>query len=100
MTTNIVEAVQALIPDLEIRDDGDGQVELYGAGGLTLGVMFDIKPDMTIDYTRFSCAPFVFDAEGNRQLGHWYNWPFDHMYMQVEPEHLKDIFRRVNDYKV
>jgi hypothetical protein len=100
MTTNILEAVQALIPDHVVKDVGDNQVELHGDGGLILSVMFDIKPDMTTDYTKFCCAPLVYTVSGERQLGHWHNWPFDDMYMAVEPFKLQEIFQEVNDYKV
>lgn len=100
MTTNIVEAIQALLPGQELHDVGDNQVELWGDGGLRLSVMFDIKPDMTTDYTKFGAAPFVLDANGNRKLGHWYNWPFDDMYMEVTPERLQDLWADVNKYKV
>jgi hypothetical protein len=100
MTKNIVEAVRALIPDHEIEEVDDRQLELWGDGGLRLGVMFDIKPDMSIDYERFCCAPFVLDEKGDRKLGHWFSWPFDDMYMQVEPEQLQDLFKRINEYKV
>ena len=100
MTTNIVETVRALIPDHEVKDVGDRQVELYGAGGLNLSVMFNINPDMTIDYARFCCAPFIHTATGERQLGHWHNWPFDVMYMEVEPKRLQELFQEMNNYKL
>jgi hypothetical protein len=100
MTTNIVDAIRALIPDHAIKDVGDNQVELHGDGGLILSVMFDIKPDMSTDYTKFCCAPMVYTIEGERRLGHWYNWPFDHMYMEVEPKRLQDLFKEVNAYQI
>jgi hypothetical protein len=83
-----------------VHDVGDNQVELHGEGGLNLSVMFDITPECTFDYTKFSCAPFVLDEKGERKLGHWFNWPFDDMYMEVTPERLKDIWAGVNLYKV
>lgn len=100
MTPNIVEVLSAFLPANQFKNVTLDDVELHGAGGLSLNITFDFKPDCTRDYEKFSCAPFIVDAEGNRKLGHWFNWPFDHMYMEVTPEQLKRIWEEVNAYQI
>lgn len=96
----IFDVVKAILPDVALHNVSENSLELHGAGGLNLSVTFDTKRDLSTDYENFSCAPFVRNQRGERQLGHWFDWPFDDMYMEVSPDKLKRLWLEVNAYRI
>lgn len=71
---------------------------LEGEKGLNLSVMYNFNPNMSVDYEKFSCAPFIF-KNGERSFANYHNWPFPEMCMDMSAEQLKDFFEEINRYQ-
>jgi hypothetical protein len=72
---------------------------LEGEKGLNLSVMYNFNQDMSLDYEKFSCAPFIFKDDGEKSFANYHNWPFPEMCMDMSANQLKDFFEEINRYQ-
>lgn len=103
-TVSLEEKIRAIFGDKVIihledkNEDSDPQMLwLEGEKGLNLSIMFNLKPDMSVDYENFSCAPFIF-KNGEKSFGSYNNWPFPEMCMDMSAKQLHYFFEKITQY--